>query len=117
MIEIGAFYRQILMGVSELGITLDEALDRARESGIKWVDVNAALLSECAPEKLRENLESHGISVISVHGVLNQDYTTKEGVAAAIEDGKKRMRLAKAAGSKYFIPWWADKIPQSCRRW
>lgn len=103
MIEIGAFYRQILTGVSELSITLDEALDKARESGIKWVDVNAAIFNECDPEELRANLARHGIGIISVHCVLNYDYTTKDGVASAIEGGKRNMLLAKAAGSKYFM--------------
>lgn len=103
MIEIGAFYRQIAKGVSELGITIDEALERARESGIKWVDVNAALFNDYAPQELAKDLARHGIGVISVHGILNFDYTKKDRVDAAIEMGKGYMDKAKAANSKYFM--------------
>lgn len=115
MAELGAFYHQIEAGVSEKGLTIEEAMDTVRSHGIKWADVNSEYLCKDNPKDFALRLKSHGIGIISVHGLIDCDVTSKEALAESIENGKKHMRLAVSAGSRYFmiVPRKADTYIES----
>ena len=114
MAEIGAFYRQILAGVTEKGLTLDEALEECRKSGIKWADVAARFFKEEDPCVIKERLNAHGLGVISVHTVLHAEDETKKSFDDMIELGRVDIDLAKKAGSKFLmiVPHMAKSFPE-----
>lgn len=103
MIEIGAFYAQILKGVTEKGLTIDEAISECSKNGIKWADVGVKFLHEEGAEVIADRLKRNGMGIISVHSGVVTDVSSEEAFLASLESGKRDMDLAKQAGSKYFM--------------
>ena len=103
MIEIGAFYAQILKGVTEKGLTEDEAISECRKNCIKWADVRIQYLRDEGAEVIAERLRRNGMGVISVHSGVVTDVSSEEAFLKSVEEGKADMDLAKRAGSKYFM--------------
>ena len=108
MIELGAFYSQIEKGISEKGLTLDEALIEARNHSIKWVDVNADYFYTVSPKEFSDRLKKHGMGISSVHGLTVCDVSSNEKIEESVVNMKKQMEFAKEAGSTFFMI-----VPQS----
>ncbi len=112
MIEIATFYHQLLSGVTEKGLTPDEAMDEIYAHGITKVDVNSDYLLEEEPEHFAKKLEEHGIRIVSVHGIVACDVASEKSFEDSVAEMKRRMHLAKRAGSEFFmiVPGKADSF-------
>ena len=110
MAELGAFYHQIVAGVYEKNITLEQAMDEMYAHGITQTDINSDYLCAEEPEAFAARLKAHGLGIASVHGHISCDTSSKKALRASIEEMKRRMLLAKRAGSPRFmiVPQKAD---------
>lgn len=103
MLEIATFYHQLLAGVTEKNLTLDEAMEQIRSHAITKVDVNSDYLLKEEPELFAKRLRSHGIGIVSVHGIVPCDVKSKESFESSVAEMKNRIALAKRAGSEFFM--------------
>lgn len=103
MAEIATFYHQILCGVSEKELSLEDAMREIRAHEITLVDVNSDYLVEENPEEFASRLKKCGLGIVSVHGIVPCDVKDEESFNASVREMKRRILLAKRAESKFFM--------------
>lgn len=101
---ISCFYNSIQAAVKEKGITLDEAMKIAKESGIDAVDITPTMFSTTSElEEFFSLIKKYNISVSSVFLGEYCRMGTEADYTKSLAKMKDGINFAKRAGSKYFM--------------
>ena len=107
--KIASFYSQIKAGTREKGLTIDEAMQIAKENGIKAVDLtegdiyNRPVDGVSDLEDLMVLLKKYDMYVSSVFWAEPCIMGTEEAYNKSLDIMKKGVDFAKKAESKYFM--------------
>ena len=103
IVELGAFYSQLLAAEQEHGIKYEDAMAHAQKIGITAMDVNVDFLYETEPEAFAENLKKYGMHVSSVHSAATCEVAPDGDITSGLERMKEDIRRAKRVGSPLFM--------------
>ncbi len=99
---LSSFYHQISEAQHENGISLEAALEKARELGIKNFDVNILELDYRAPKEFCELVKKYGMTCC-FHGAPKVDVSSEKGYGKALETFKAMIDKAVAAEGLFFM--------------
>ena len=101
--EISTFYNSIQAGVTEKGLSIDEALEIAYKNGITAIDISSTWFEKEDTSEFLELIEKHNIHISSVFAWLYCPVTTEEEYKESLKIMKNAADIAKKLKSKYLM--------------